>query len=191
MVFSRDREKYTLNVFSLKMNDSDLLHNIEVIKRIEPGDKISVDSNERLQIDPPSFLTSFFRTYTGQNRTQSLEYVDRVITSAMLSNDREILDGMSEIMTGLLNLRKTYIQNVPIFSDLDTVLKNEARRLLNNGHELVIFMRAIEKPYTMSLGQKLAVYHVCKTYLPDFAKNLFKCIESWVLTKGLIETELH
>lgn len=131
------------------MSDADRIDEIEkvfinlnVIAKIQPGDKLVVSNDGLLNIDT-SILPSLTRWWRGVNRTESLQVIGSVLTSAFECNERwkaeksanllfRLTSDLKNALTGLAHLQLTYPHDKLIESEIDVMMENIRTKLYAN-----------------------------------------------------------
>lgn len=94
------------------------LEELESISRILPGQTYS--SKYKVIMDHNSWSTAFWRTYKGENRRTTVEYIELVIDTAIRNNVYPPL--LKAATRGIINLQFTYKDDNGIFNKLDNIL---------------------------------------------------------------------
>ena len=155
-VFTLDKshklnEKGKINIDKL----DNLLLNLKIISNIKEFDKLSIENND-ISIDVPYLLQGFMRKWNGDSRINTIDTINFIIDSIFNISDnlletelniddnlhckinfndnnsilfQKIVLGLSESITGLQNLKITYIGDVSIVSKLDLIITKIQNRI--------------------------------------------------------------
>lgn len=103
----------------------DTIRNLAIISTITSGKTLCVTS--MTVVSHNSWSSSFYRTYNGENRKNTLETIKRIILEGIeLSNkfpEEQVYYHIENALIGLSNLKETYKDDFYIVSDIDTFLE--------------------------------------------------------------------
>ena len=90
-----------------------LVHNLQVISKISPGQKLRVDYQGRLSIEE-SYFPGLMRTLTGNNKTVTMDRIEKTIEEARVFNRTSEVQKLfyEGVVVGLQNLLVTYRDSV-------------------------------------------------------------------------------
>ena len=119
-----------MDSFELSPHDIETLTHLQIISRLEIGDKICTKSS---QIQKNTYWTAYMRYMYGESRDTTIRFVKICVSrSLLLSKKPEIKDKVSEYLcqciTGIENLIETYCGDIRIESELRNVLSTLERR---------------------------------------------------------------
>lgn len=112
----------------------DVLSNLKFIGMVEKGEKIDVKS---LRIHTNSTLDSFWRTWFGENRTNTLDFLTTTVTRAFEILDYHLENNTSSSKTicktvicdlvgsilGMINLKSTYNRDKKFLCQIQTLIQ--------------------------------------------------------------------
>jgi len=114
-------------------SDNEVISRLKFISKIQKGEKINV---KYMFVQPEGIITRLSRTlYYHCNRTNTLNFITNTIraTLQIISRCRKsdtdhllcknIITDLQESKKGIVNLKNTYIDDLKIGCDLDTVLQ--------------------------------------------------------------------
>ena len=119
------------------MVSKEIMTRLKFVSKIKVGDKIN--TRNHLSIQPNNFLTRISRTiYLQDSRTNALLFISETINSALeyvqklriseQNRDKNILNTMLNDLKaakiGIRNLSETYIDDLIIVSNFETILEN-------------------------------------------------------------------
>ena len=131
-----------------KDNLENLLLNLKIISNIKEFDKLSIE-NDDIRIDKPYFLQGVIRKWNGDSRINTIESINNIINEIFMISDnlletelkidnnlhchidfndnnsilfQKIVIALSESVTGLQNLKITYIGDVSVLSKIDLII---------------------------------------------------------------------
>lgn len=142
---------------NLDTNKDNIILNLKILSNIEKLDKISINSDS-ITIDPPHILQSFYRTYNGDSRTNTIKMIDTIIKDVFdFTNDlletqslpwwnnnttseikfkndiisvfQELILHLNNSINGLQNLKLTYINDIAICSNIDLIISKIQNRI--------------------------------------------------------------
>lgn len=127
------------------MNLNNILLSLEILNQIKENDKIAIQyapGEKKMYVDRNSFLLSARRWYNGFNREDSIKYIETlyndienttnyIINGNHLNEGELLVGGIKKGISGLENLKNTYIDDSVISSKikliidkLNTLIKN-------------------------------------------------------------------
>lgn len=116
-------------------NNKELISKLKFIGRIRKGEKINV---KHMYVQPVGIITTIHRTIIDQdNRDNTLKFLQETIFNAFElfikfeNSDKEsqnlmcynIAEDLKKSISGLKNLKETYISDVKFCCDVDTLLQ--------------------------------------------------------------------
>lgn len=130
------------------MDIDNILLDLEVLKQINPNDKLAVNllpGNKSISVDTSSILSKVTRKYYGYNRDSSIKYLEELIdkiekyTKFILSSSHDdirnnLKNAIDSATLGITNLQKTYIDDSIIVARLTLILNKlkDCINVLNN-----------------------------------------------------------
>ena len=122
---------------------SDVVSKLKFIGLIQKGEKINVRS---MCVQPDTFITRFSRTFISMdNRTNAYNFIEGVVNrsfdiiSISLSKDpiksidkrlsKNIIEDLGKAITGIKNLRETYVHDIMFCCRLDALIQGIESRL--------------------------------------------------------------
>lgn len=102
------------------MNFNNILHNINIIGLIQPGDKLNIikyNTNFIFKICSPKWYQSLIRIYNNDSRNKTCLYLNTLILFELNNLLKDTLDkdsldllksALEKANTGIYNLRQTY-----------------------------------------------------------------------------------
>lgn len=125
-----------------RMNhDQEIMSRLKLIGKLKKGEKLNT---KYLYVQPNGFGTSLSRTFFYQdNRGNALNFCQEAVERAFdllnsykisrLSSERAlvnvIITDLQQSMTGITNLKSTYISDVKFTCDMDTLLEDITAKL--------------------------------------------------------------
>lgn len=125
----------------------DVFVNLTLIAKIEVGDKLVRNKNDKhLNIDT-SYIQFITRWFRGNNRNTSLKFINLVLSKAFEINDIMLKEknaqqlfrlttDLKNSLNGLNNLKQTYSYDKLIQSEIDVMIDNIRSRLDFNSKNL-------------------------------------------------------
>jgi len=125
-------------------NNPEVIARIKFIGRLQKGEKINT---RRYVVQSDGLITRFVRTFWEQdNRSNTLSFLQETIRSAFRlleqfdrSNTKEnlslknlLLQDLKSVVTGLTNLKFTYVKDIKFCCDIDTLLELVVTKLGDN-----------------------------------------------------------
>ena len=106
--------------------NSEININLKVISQINEGDKLFVTQN-LLQIDRSQrgIANASVRWYNNESRQQTMIQLNKIIRKAFefMSSDRLIAQNLESSLKGLIELRKTYIDDPTVVAQIDVLME--------------------------------------------------------------------
>ena len=106
--------------------NSEININLKVISQINEGDKLFVTQN-LLQIDRSQrgIANASVRWYNNESRQQTMIQLNKIIRNAFefMSSDRLIAQNLESSLKGLIELRKTYIDDPTVVAQIDVLME--------------------------------------------------------------------
>ena len=106
--------------------NSEININLKVISQINEGDKLFVTQN-LLQIDRSQrgIANASVRWYNNESRQQTMIQLNKIIRKAFefMSSDRLIGQNLESSLKGLIELRKTYIDDPTVVAQIDVLME--------------------------------------------------------------------
>jgi hypothetical protein len=124
-------------------NEQEIISRLKFIGKIKKGEKINT---KHMYVQPDGFNTSISRTFLNQdNRGNALNFCQETVARAfelLITYERSernsdktifknLVKDLQEAITGLVNLKFTYIIDTKFCCDMDTILENIHARLQN------------------------------------------------------------
>lgn len=126
------------NIFEdiISMNIKDILDNLNTISQIKPHDKLYHDET-KIYIEN-AYIPSITRWYRGSGRLDTLKFIKYIFTQTSFQLDllakrkdsdsiylhRCLLNGLKNTNIGLLNLQKTYENDMEIYRKIYKIMNN-------------------------------------------------------------------
>jgi hypothetical protein len=125
-------------------NNPEVIARIKFIGRLQKGEKINT---RRYVVQSDGLITNFIRTFWEQdNRSNTLSFLQETIRSAFRlleqfdkANTKEslglknlLLQDLKSVVTGLANLKFTYVKDIKFCCDVDTLLELVVTKLGDN-----------------------------------------------------------
>ena len=125
-------------------NNPEVIARIKFIGRLQKGEKINT---RRYVVQSDGLITNFIRTFWEQdNRSNTLSFLQETIRSAFRlleqfdkANTKESLalknllsQDLKSVITGLANLKFTYVKDIKFCCDVDTLLELVVTKLGDN-----------------------------------------------------------
>jgi hypothetical protein len=125
-------------------NNPEVIARIKFIGRLQKGEKINT---RRYVVQSDGLITNFIRTFWEQdNRSNTLSFLQETIRSAFrlleqfdkantkesLSLKNLLLQDLKSVVTGLANIKFTYVKDVKFCCDVDTLLELVVTKLGDN-----------------------------------------------------------
>lgn len=118
------------------MDIDTILLDLEVIKQINPNDKLAVDllpGNKSLSIDTSYYFSTLSRKYNGYNRENSIKYLEELVdkiekyTKFIINSSHEdirnnLKNAIISANNGITNLQETYKNDSIIVAKLTLIL---------------------------------------------------------------------
>jgi hypothetical protein len=148
---------YLINtVPAISMSLDQLLLDLKIIANIKEYDKLAInDITKQLTIDKPYMLQGVLRYLYGQGREQALEYIETIINAVFTITDelletstsasikfaddtksiyQNIVHHLTSSITGLQNMKITYMKDIPCTSRIQLIIEKIQNRIqkINN-----------------------------------------------------------
>ena len=105
------------------MEDNALIINLKVIAAIQPNDKLNTSDNY-LNIESNTIIpVSVKRWWRSDDRNESLNRIDQIITDALTKNSLLIDSNIKESIVGLNNFKKTYSKCTQSIARINTIIE--------------------------------------------------------------------
>lgn len=105
------------------MEDNALIINLKVIAAIQPNDKLNTSDNY-LNIESNTIIpVSVKRWWRSDDRNESLNRIDQIITDALTKNSPLIESNIKESIVGLTNFKKTYSKCTQSIARINTIIE--------------------------------------------------------------------
>ena len=105
------------------MDDNAIIINLKVIAAIQPNDKINTSDNF-LNIETKNLIPQFVkRWWRHDDRNESLNRIDDIITEALGKNNAIILENVEGALSGLNNLKSTYSKCIQTIARINTIIE--------------------------------------------------------------------
>ena len=105
------------------MEDNALIINLKVIAAIQPNDKLNTSDNY-LNIESNTIVpVSIKRWWRSDDRNESLNRIDQIITDALTKNSPLIDSNIKESIVGLNNFKKTYSKCTQSIARINTIIE--------------------------------------------------------------------
>ena len=105
------------------MEDNALIINLKVIAAIQPNDKLNTSDNY-LNIESNTIIpVSVKRWWRSDDRNESLNRIDQIITDALTKNSPLIESNIKESIVGLNNFKKTYSKCTQSIARINTIIE--------------------------------------------------------------------
>ena len=105
------------------MEDNALIINLKVIAAIQPNDKLNTSDNY-LNIESNTIIpVSVKRWWRSDDRNESLNRIDQIITDALTKNSPLIDSNIKESIVGLNNFKKTYSKCTQSIARINTIIE--------------------------------------------------------------------
>lgn len=150
---SNESEKVVMNQEdtsskTIDMTQEDIFINLRLISKIEVGNKL-IQSDKHVNIDT-SYFQSLTRWFNGNNRKDSLQFINLILSKAFELNDKLLNDKSEESaqillrlnndlknsLNGLVNLKQTYAADKLVQSEIDVMIDNISSKLDLNSKNL-------------------------------------------------------
>jgi hypothetical protein len=134
-----------------------LLLDLKIIASVKEYDKLAInDANKQLTIDKPYMLQGVLRYLYGQGREQALDYIEHIINGIFIITDelletspsntaikfaddtksiyQNIVHHLTSSISGLQNLKITYMKDIPCISRIQLIIEKIQNRIqkINN-----------------------------------------------------------
>ena len=116
------------------MEDNALIINLKVIAAIQPNDKLNTSDNY-LNIESNTIIpVSVKRWWRSDDRNESLNRIDQIITDALTINSPLIESNIKESILGLNNFKRTYSKCTQSIARINTIIEKITNKynLTNN-----------------------------------------------------------
>jgi hypothetical protein len=116
------------------MEDDALIINLKVIAAIQPNDKLNTSDNY-LNIESNTIIPlSIKRWWRSDDRNESLNRIDQIITDALTKNSPLIESNIKESILGLNNFKRTYSKCTQSIARINTIIEKITNKynLTNN-----------------------------------------------------------
>ena len=105
------------------MEDNALIINLKVIAAIQPNDNLKTCDNY-LNIESNTIIpVSVKRWWRSDDRNESLNRIDQIITDALTKNSPLIDSNIKESIVGLNNFKKTYSKCTQSIARINTIIE--------------------------------------------------------------------
>lgn len=105
------------------MEDNALIINLKVIAAIQPNDKLNTSDNY-LNIESNTIVpVSLKRWWRSDDRNESLNRIDQIITDALTKNSPLIESNIKESIVGLNNFKRTYSKCTQSIARINTIIE--------------------------------------------------------------------
>ncbi len=105
------------------MEDNAIIINLKVIASIQPNDKINTSDNF-LNIETKNLIPQFVkRWWRHDDRNESLNRIDDIITEALGKNNAIILENVEGALPGLNNFKSTYSKCIQTIARINTIIE--------------------------------------------------------------------
>lgn len=105
------------------MEDNALIINLKVIAAIQPNDKLNTSDNY-LNIESNTIIpVSVKRWWRSDDRNESLNRIDQIITDALTKNSPLIDSNIKESILGLNNFKRTYSKCTQSIARINTIIE--------------------------------------------------------------------
>lgn len=105
------------------MEDNALIINLKVIAAIQPNDKLNTSDNY-LNIESNTIIpVSVKRWWRSDDRNESLNRIDQIITDALTINSPLIESNIKESILGLNNFKRTYSKCTQSIARINTIIE--------------------------------------------------------------------
>lgn len=125
------------------MNIDSILIDLEIIGQVKENDKLAVSNivgATKLFVNQYSYSNSLYRRYNGFNRSDSINYIDGLISQIESASDKiieasfiemgeSLKNSISKAITGITNLKETYKLDSEIIAKL-TINNNKLNKVL-------------------------------------------------------------
>jgi hypothetical protein len=133
-------------------NLMDTLTNLKLLSHVKQSDKLACNSTEDVvQIDTRYYLQGIRRWYYGDNREETIKFIDRLILSSenlsetlilgLNTDDKHNLKLLTEDLisckTGLNNLKSTYFDDKLFISKIENYIEKVNMRINKNNKYIV------------------------------------------------------
>lgn len=119
---------------SNEIKKEEIFINLNVISKIEPGDKLFIENETLLNIDT-SLFPSLMRWLKGSNRMSILEFINEILEKSFELHELWVKEEKNQLvfrltsdlknaLGGLLNLKHTYSTDKLVQSELDVMMEN-------------------------------------------------------------------
>ena len=128
-----------------KMCHEEVFINLNVLSKINPGDKLEQTTKSLLNIDT-SYFPFVSRWWKGAGRMDTLAFINQVLTRAFEMNEEwagdkcashslfRLTADLKTALNGLNNLKQTYHDDKLVQSEIDVMMENIRTRLYANYH---------------------------------------------------------
>lgn len=155
IVISAFKDTYCLNI-NIMESDKEVISRLKFIGKIQKGEKINV---KYMNVQPDCLKTSISRTFFSQcNRQNTLNFIRNTIKTTFdivqkystSKNDSEIhickhiIIDLDNSQKGLINIKSTYLDDLKICCDIDTLLQ-----------EIEAFLATKKEYITQEITQKI------------------------------------
>lgn len=124
------------------MNSEEVFINLTVLSKIMPGDKLLLENDKLLNIDV-SYVPCVTRWLKGICRMDILQFISHVLSNAFLYHQQWITEkndpqlfrltaDLKNALTGLYNLKQTYVTDKLVQAELDVMMENIRAKLYYN-----------------------------------------------------------
>ena len=136
------------NIKNMELSQEDIFVNLRLISKIEVGNKL-IQTDKHVNIDN-SYFQSITRWFKGNNRKDSMMFINVILTKSFELNDKllhEKSDESAQILlrlnndlknslNGLINLKQTYSSDKLVQSEIDVMIDNITSKLDLNSKNL-------------------------------------------------------
>ena len=136
------------NIKNMELSQEDIFVNLRLISKIEVGNKL-IQTDKHVNIDN-SYFQSITRWFKGNNRKDSMLFINVILTKSFELNDKllhekseesaQILlrlnNDLKNSLNGLINLKQTYSSDKLVQSEIDVMIDNITSKLDLNSKNL-------------------------------------------------------
>jgi hypothetical protein len=136
------------NIKNMELSQEDIFVNLRLISKIEVGNKL-IQTDKHVNIDN-SYFQSITRWFKGNNRKDSMMFINVILTKSFELNDKllhekseesaQILlrlnNDLKNSLNGLINLKQTYSSDKLVQSEIDVMIDNITSKLDLNSKNL-------------------------------------------------------
>ena len=110
------------------------LINLNVLAKVEEGDKLGWTNDGKFVIQKPTWMTTGLRFLSGMDRWTTLDHINDVINNAELIEEHgnvaqgRISRALAQCVHGLRNLQATYKENATVSESIQVVIDRLGER---------------------------------------------------------------